>query len=141
MSGFHQNRASAVPGWFMIAVWVLWVVDLILITVGSVMLPLQHHLPWQSSSVSHFLAYMGIGLLPMLVRPGWRGTLFLFVTVSILGGLMEWIQTFMPGRYGTISDALINMVGLATGILIGFLLEKLVSPLLARMGLQDRTAP
>jgi hypothetical protein len=33
--------------------------------------------------MSHFIAYMGLGLLPMLLRPGWRPVLVLFVAASI----------------------------------------------------------
>ena len=125
------------PTWFLIGVWGLWVIDLVLIVIGSVMMPLQHHAPWESSGMSHFIAYMGLGLLPMLLRPGWRAVLVLFVAASIFGGLMEWIQTFVPGRYGTVSDAVINTAGLATGILTGYLLEKLVTALLGRITFLD----
>jgi VanZ family protein len=50
---------------------------------------------------------------------------------------MEWIQTFVPGRYGTVSDAVINTAGLATGVLTGYLLEKLVTALLGRITFLD----
>ncbi len=136
-----MSRDRHFPTWFLVVLWGVWIVDLILIIIGSVMMPLQQHAPWDSSGMSHFIAYMGLGLLPMLLRPGWCSTLALFVAASLFGGLMEWIQTFVPGRYGTVSDAVINMAGLASGIVAGYLLDKVVRPLLPRRGGQGRKVP
>lgn len=139
MSWNLRQAAVPLPGWFMIAVGCLWAADLALIIVGSLMAPLQHHAPWESSGLSHFLAYAGLGLLPMLLRPGWRWTLTLFLAASGFGALIEWIQTFIPGRYGTVDDVLINVAGLAVGIVAGFLLEKPVTHLLAGKACRGRT--
>ncbi len=131
-----SSRNWNLPTWFLVTVWGLWVIDLVLIVIGSVMMPLQHHAPWESSGMSHLLAYMGLGLLPMLLRPGWRWVLILFVGASAFGALMEWIQTFVPGRHGTVDDALINSAGLAIGIVVGYMMEKGVGPILHRMTVQ-----
>lgn len=128
------EAVSNKPRWWRQLVWLVWWVDVVLIVIGSVISPLQHHAPWESSGVSHFVAYMGLGLLPMLLRPGLWWVVVLFFGATAFGALMEWIQTFQPERYGTVSDVLINAAGVACGIVVGWLAERVTAPLLRRMG-------
>jgi VanZ family protein len=48
-----------------------------------------------------------------------RAILCVLLGVS-LGTTLEWCQTFIPGRYGSLSDVMINLVGvlLGTGVAI-----------------------
>lgn len=45
-----------------------------------------------------------------------------FIIAASLGSLLEWQQTRIPGRYGTIADLLLNFVGALLGVLGAFLL-------------------
>ena len=50
-----------------------------------------------------------------------RIALTMIVTVG-LGALLEWQQTRVPGRFGTIFDVLLNTLGAAVGLIIALLI-------------------
>ena len=50
-----------------------------------------------------------------------RVSLSLIGTVGI-GAVLEWFQTRVPGRYGTIIDILLNLIGACLGLLAALLL-------------------
>ena len=57
----------------------------------------------------------------MLCRYGaLRIALALLLSVG-LGVALEWYQTQVPGRFGTITDMLLNAVGAIVGIFLAFL--------------------
>jgi VanZ family protein len=39
-----------------------------------------------------------------------------------LGGALEWYQTTVPGRYGTITDVILNTIGTIGGLILAVLL-------------------
>ena len=45
-----------------------------------------------------------------------RVVLTLVLAVS-LGAVLEWYQTRVPGRFGTIADAILNAIGAVAGLL------------------------
>lgn len=105
---------------FLFAIWLAWLILLALVVTGSVLIPLQRHAPWESSGISHFLAYAALGFLPMLTGPGWRKAGVLLVGLAVLGIGLEWIQTGLPGRFGMWEDAAINALGAITGLATGW---------------------
>ena len=44
-----------------------------------------------------------------------------FVLTVGLGAILEWYQTQVPGRFGTLNDVLLNAVGAAAGLLVAVL--------------------
>jgi len=50
-----------------------------------------------------------------------RLLLSLLLTV-MLGVVLEWCQTMVPGRFGTLSDVILNAIGAAIGLAIAALL-------------------
>ena len=50
-----------------------------------------------------------------------RIALTLVATVG-LGAILEWQQTRVPGRFGTVSDVLLNLVGAVLGLLAALFL-------------------
>jgi hypothetical protein len=50
----------------------------------------------------------------------WRISLAIFVTVG-LGTVLEWHQTRVPGRFGTIFDVFLNTLGALAGLIIALL--------------------
>lgn len=50
-----------------------------------------------------------------------RLVLALLLAVS-LGGILEWYQTKVPGRFGTIVDVLLNAAGAVIGLVLAFLI-------------------
>jgi len=45
-----------------------------------------------------------------------------FVLTVGLGGILEWYQARVPGRFGSLADVLINAAGTAAGLLAALLL-------------------
>lgn len=45
-----------------------------------------------------------------------------FVIAVVFGAVMEWCQTKVPGRFGTLSDVALNAAGAALGLLVAALL-------------------
>ena len=57
------------------------------------------------------------GLEPMFLR------LSAAVTLAVgFGALMEWLQTQVPGRFGTLYDVILNVVGAMIGLLAAIFL-------------------
>ncbi|MDN3920773.1 VanZ family protein [Roseateles violae] len=81
---------------------------------------------WDKSN--HLLAFGALMLSSRLAWPRRRWTLLL--ALFAYGGLIEILQTFVPGRDGEWPDLLADSLGLALGLLLDALLRR--SPLAPR---------
>lgn len=45
-----------------------------------------------------------------------------FVATAGLGAVLEWHQTRIPGRFGTVADVLLNALGAVAGLIVAALL-------------------
>jgi VanZ family protein len=71
---------------------------------------------WNADKFYHFLAYGWLGALPPLAFAGReRGRAAAYAMV-ILGALLEWGQSFVPGRAASAGDAVANALGVFLGI-------------------------
>jgi VanZ family protein len=82
--------------------------------------------PTPLQKLMHVAIYAALALLLMwsleaIESRTARIALTFLLTVSI-GAVLEWYQTFVPGRFGTIIDALLNAIGAVAGLLIGLLI-------------------
>ncbi len=73
--------------------------------------------------VGHFCAYCLMGVLSLMafVRR-WVRVSALLCSV-VLGYILEWVQSFIPGRDFSYADGAVNTVGVVSGVLV-FLLFK-----------------
>ena len=83
-------------------------------------------LAWIAPNVQNFLhlpVYAGLASLwfwalrHWMTESGYRIVLTLVLTVGF-GLFDEWHQTFVPGRYGSLTDAGFNVIGAVTGLLV-----------------------
>ena len=83
-------------------------------------------LAWITPNVQNFLhlpVYAGLASLwfwalrHWMTESGYRIVLTLIVTVGF-GLFDEWHQTFVPGRYGSLTDAGFNVIGAVMGLLV-----------------------
>jgi hypothetical protein len=83
-------------------------------------------LGWISPNVQNFLhvpVYGGLAALwlwalgPWIAKPGYRYLCALVLTMGY-GWLDEWHQTFVPGRYGSLTDVGFNLMGAVIGMVI-----------------------
>ena len=68
--------------------------------------------------VGHFIAYTGLGLLLGLTVSGRNGRLLAALGAIGLGFLLEWGQSFVPGRAMSLADGLVNTGGVIFGLLL-----------------------
>lgn len=68
-----------------------------------------------SKSVHVFsYAFMAVLVVWLPATPGQR--LALWVLLALHGAVTEYIQTFVPGRFGSVGDVLIDLSGLCLGL-------------------------
>ena len=79
---------------------------------------------WNADKLYHMLAYAWLGGLPVwcIANPA-RGRAVAYAMIP-LGALLEWGQSFVPGRDASMGDAVANAVGVFVGI---WLSESLLS--------------
>jgi VanZ family protein len=70
--------------------------------------------------VEHFLAYLLLAGLVFFSFRSRNGRIMALVLAVFLGILLEWGQTFVPGRHASFSDGLANMLGIMSGMLFFF---------------------
>ena len=65
------------------------------------------------------LAWLAWEVMRSFGRSPWSAASIAFVAAVGYGCLNEWCQTFIPGRFGTVRDALLNALGAAIGLASG----------------------
>jgi hypothetical protein len=82
--------------------------------------------PAPLQKLMHVVVYATLALLWMwtlasVESRAVRITLVMLITVG-LGAILEWHQTRVPGRFGTVFDVLLNIIGTLIGIIAAFLI-------------------
>ena len=75
---------------------------------------------------AHFGAYVLLGLFPVTGARSLRVGLSLALAAIPLGGVLELLQHFAPGRTPDVFDALANSEGAIAGICIAAVLRRLL---------------
>jgi len=73
----------------------------------------------------HFFVYAALAWLWAWtlesITPRWTRFLFVFVLCVGLGVFLEWYQTRVPGRFGTLFDVFLNTAGVIAGLTLAWL--------------------
>jgi VanZ family protein len=102
----------------------LWLAALVVVITGS-LLPADStpmnalDLLGISDKVEHFSAYFGLAFLALTGFERRGQALAIAASMVLLGGALELLQHFSPGRTPDSYDALANAAGAVVGILIG----------------------
>lgn len=82
--------------------------------------------PTYIQKLMHFLIYAAMAWLWTWtlegVVPRWASLAIAFVLAVGLGAALEWYQTRVPGRFGTLLDILLNAAGAVAGLIVAVLL-------------------
>jgi len=70
-----------------------------------------------SDKVGHFFAYAGIAILALLSFEGRFARLAALLGAVGLGAILEWGQSFVPGRDMSLADGITNALGVLVGAL------------------------
>ncbi|HUL05495.1 MAG TPA: VanZ family protein [Candidatus Acidoferrum sp.] len=71
-----------------------------------------------SDKLEHAIAYFGLAILGGLAFRERRRLLYLFVILCAMGGAIELLQAFSPGRTPELADAVADAAGAAAGIFV-----------------------
>ena len=109
-------------------IFALYVLAVILVSLAPGDLIPSSELSWaHMDKVGHFLAYIGLGSLIGLTFPTRNGRILAALCTIMLGFLLEWGQSFVPGREMSLADGLVN----TGGVLLGLVLFRLWSRFVA----------
>lgn len=117
---------------FVLVVWVCSVAATIYLSLlPGLELPVKF---WSADKVLHLVGYAWLGVLPLFAFV--RGDTARNVAYCLipLGGLLEWGQSFVPGRASSMMDAVANAVGVFLGI---WLAETILARCRGCQGLRD----
>ena len=82
--------------------------------------------PAPLQKLMHFLIYAGLAWLWVWtlegIAPRWLRLAIAFTLTVGLGAALEWYQTRVPGRFGTLLDVLLNAAGAVAGLMAALLL-------------------
>jgi len=81
-----------------------------------------------SDKIEHVVAYFVLAILGSLAFRGRRNLFLLVVLLCAMGGTIELLQAFSPGRTPEVADAIANGIGAAAGVLTGAALAFALSP-------------
>jgi len=84
------------------------------------------HTPTPVQKAMHIACYAAIAALwvwtlEAVESNALRLSLALALAIG-LGGVLEWYQTMVPGRFGTVVDVVLNAVGAAAGLVLALFL-------------------
>lgn len=106
-----RNISQSVAG-------VLFIGDIFLMTILALQpMPMQgsiHH----ADKVLHFLAYLVLTGLAFLFVRQIKPFVKCCVALIIYGGIIELLQSFMPGRYMSFADFVANIGGIAFAVML-----------------------
>ena len=109
LSGVLLSRAVRRP------LTVLFFLGTVAVTIGSLRPELSVPGPEEASWLAHFVAYAGLTMIGAFAFPE-RGRL-----LQVAGGLLalgvaiEFAQLYVPGRYGSVADGIVDLCGVAAG--------------------------
>ncbi len=95
--------------------YIIYIVLLILVS----LIPSNGHISfWHIDKIGHFIAYAGMAVLAMLNFDSKVPRMTAIGFGILLGGILEWGQSFVPGREMSLIDEIANTLGLLAGIFI-----------------------
>ena len=73
---------------------------------------------WHLDKIGHFLAYSGMAILAFLTFNNTTARLSALVFAIGLGAVLEWGQSWVPGRDMSLVDGIANTLGVLSGVLL-----------------------
>jgi hypothetical protein len=91
---------------------------------GSAFVWLVHITPSTLQKSLHVVLYAWLTVAWIwTIRSSLRGRLIAAFGIAVtLGAVLEWLQTYVPGRFGSLLDIILNAVGALIGVALGFYL-------------------
>jgi VanZ family protein len=93
--------------------YIILIVVVSLVPSDSRSLPIKH-----IDKVGHFLAYVLMAVLALVSYEKRGGQISAVLLTVVIAVLLEWGQSFVPGRLATLTDGITNILGLLVGVLL-----------------------
>lgn len=97
-------------------VYIILIAIISLFPAESSQLPVRH-----IDKVGHFLVYVLMAILALIGFKEPDGRIAAVLSTFIIAILLEWGQSFVPGRIASLTDGITNFLGLGTGFLLFWL--------------------
>jgi VanZ family protein len=94
--------------------------------VAQALLPSE--MTFTASKAVHVTTYAFMTLLVLWLPSSPKQRAVLWVILALHAGLTEAGQTFVPGRYGSFADVLVNLTGLSLGLALALWLSRRREP-------------
>ncbi len=106
-------------------VFISFILVIVGITILSLIPPISKINLNETDKIGHFFAYAVLTLNGLMIQKYKSKKIWMILAFIIYGGLMEFLQGFVPGREVSIWDIVAN----TSGVLIGFALIQLLETL------------
>ncbi len=105
---------------------IIWLLSVVFIIAGSLLPNLPPTEKYNLDKFIHGGAYAALAFLScFFISSRKNGLLFLVIIIAIGGGI-EILQNFLPGRSGTIGDFIADSLGVLLGALIALKFKPLI---------------
>ena len=78
--------------------------------------------PGNTDKIAHFIAYLILSVLVYFISGSLKQKVYLFISVIVIGIVLESIQNLIPGRSFSYFDMLGNVAGAVFGYLLSWML-------------------
>lgn len=92
----------------------MWVLGIVVVS----LVPSTGASFWNLDKAGHFIAYASLAVLICLNFGGTKTRLGTLVCAVALGALLEWGQSYVPGRDMSLVDGTVNALGVLTGAVV-----------------------
>jgi len=79
------------------------------------------------SKFVHLIAYFLVSIISAMIAKTWLELIIILFAIIVMSGLIEIIQYFIPGRYASFTDFLVNIAGVLLAGLIYILFTNTAS--------------
>lgn len=100
------------------AALIIWILLILVITAGSLLPQVSTPEKYHLDKFIHGCAYAMLAFLAFFFTKNQKVFIFIIVLLIFIGGGIEILQTFIPGRSGTIGDFAADFIGSICGALL-----------------------
>ena len=107
---------------------ILWFLSILFVSCLSLLPKINPPVDFKySDKIWHFLAYCWLSFLPYVGFKNKRRALLGSLLMILLGGGLEFAQSFIPERDTSLFDLVANSIGVIIGIILGNILRRFYS--------------
>ncbi len=99
--------------------WLLMIAVMVVLSVTPNLIYMSNH----SDKMLHIIFYCLFVMAPILMSGRWQIIVPVMLGLLFLGGVIEILQSLVPGRNASFDDIYANISGAFSGLIIGYLIR------------------